>query len=109
MHTSPNAAWSSSLNSSGSAAIQLNMKKPYPEEVDEALLVFGQQFSCHAHIQEYEFRGGLDVEIIGYATPQAVGISHPHQDVARVQICICTDAGDSMSIMLMYKKTDLLP
>ena len=41
----------------------------HPEEVNEALLVLWQQFSRHAHIQQYELGGGLDVEIVGDAAP----------------------------------------
>ena len=60
------------------------MKNSHPEEVDKALLIFRQQLSCHANVQEDEFGRGLDVEVIGDAPPQAIRVSHPDKDVARV-------------------------
>ena len=66
------------------------MQKAHPEKTDQALLVFRQQLGCHPHIKEDEFGRGLEVEIIAYTAPQAVGVCHPHQDVSRVQICVCT-------------------
>lgn len=43
--------------------------RTHSEEVNEALLVLWQQFSRHAHIQQYELGGGLNIEIVGDAAP----------------------------------------
>lgn len=62
----------------------------YPEQIDQALLILWQQLGSHAHVQQYELGGGLNVEVISDPAPQAIRVCNPDQDVARMQVSICT-------------------
>ena len=57
------------------------------EELHDVLLVVRRHLAGHAHIQQHQVGRSLEVAEVRYAAPGAVGIHHPHQDVAGMQVC----------------------
>ena len=60
------------------------LESRYLEEVDQALLLVWLQLSSHANIKQDQLGGSVEAKVVCDATPQAVRVRHPDQDVARM-------------------------